>query len=112
MLEIWNYCMNRFVIVSVIRSLRDGFSLGSAARNRALALLVFTAAGFWLLFGARVLAAADAGLLSLTPQQWRDDLAVFARELPKQHPDAFANTPKEKFDAEVAALANGLLRRA
>jgi hypothetical protein len=103
--EIWNYCMNRFVILSVIRSVRDVFVPRSAARNRALALLAFAAAGFWLLFGARVMAAADAGLLSLTPQQWRDDLAVFARELPKQHPDAFTNTPKEKFDAEVAALA-------
>lgn len=49
--------------------------------------------------------AADEGVLSLTPRQWRDDLDFFARQLPTQHPDAFANTPKNKFDAAVADLA-------
>ncbi len=42
--------------------------------------------------------------LSLTPRQWRDDLAYFAKELPRRHPDAFANTSKDKFEAAVAEL--------
>jgi hypothetical protein len=47
---------------------------------------------------------ASADKLSLTPRQWREDLAYFATELPKRHPDAFANTPKDKFDVAVAEL--------
>jgi hypothetical protein len=44
------------------------------------------------------------GSLPLTPQQWRDDLAFFTRELPKRHPDAFAYTSKDKFDAAATEL--------
>jgi hypothetical protein len=51
---------------------------------------------------------ADQGTLTLTPQQWKEDLDFLAKELPKRHPDAFANTPKDKFDAAVADLAGKL----
>ena len=47
---------------------------------------------------------ASEDKLSLTPQQWRDDLSDFARELTKKHPAAFANTSKDKFEAAVAEL--------
>jgi hypothetical protein len=40
----------------------------------------------------------------LTRQQWHEDLAFFARELPKRHANAFHHTPREKFEAAVAAL--------
>lgn len=55
-------------------------------------------------------AGATEDKLSLTPQQWRQDLAQFATELPKRHPDAFANTPKDKFEAAVAEL-NGKIEQ-
>jgi hypothetical protein len=48
--------------------------------------------------------AASQPSLSLTPQQWREDLAYLTRELPKRHPDAFAYTPKDKFEAAAAEL--------
>jgi Peptidase family S41 len=48
---------------------------------------------------------ADDDTLSLTPQQWKVDLDFLATELPKQHPDAFANTSKDKYDAAVSELA-------
>jgi hypothetical protein len=41
---------------------------------------------------------------SLNPQQWREDLAYFARELPARHPGAFANTSKASFEAATAQL--------
>lgn len=47
---------------------------------------------------------ASEDKLSLTPRQWKEDLAYFATELPKRHPDAFAVTPKDKFEAAVAEL--------
>ena len=48
--------------------------------------------------------SASEGSLSLTPQQWRDDLAFLTRELPKRHPDPFAYTPKDKFEAAATEL--------
>jgi len=42
--------------------------------------------------------------LALTPRQWKEDLAYLTKELPKRHPDAFAFTPKEKFQAAGAEL--------
>jgi hypothetical protein len=54
--------------------------------------------------GETLPAATSADKLSLTPRQWREDLAYFAKELPKRHPDAFANTPKDKFETAVAEL--------
>jgi Peptidase family S41 len=54
--------------------------------------------------GEALLTTTSADKLSLTPQQWREDLAYFAKELPKRHPDAFANTPKDKFETAVAEL--------
>ncbi len=54
--------------------------------------------------GEALRATTSADKLSLTPRQWRDDLAYFAKELPKRHPDAFANTPKGKFETAVAQL--------
>ena len=41
---------------------------------------------------------------ALTPAQWHEDLAFLAKQLTTLHPDAFANTPKPKFDMAVAEL--------
>lgn len=48
--------------------------------------------------------AANQGGLSLTPQQWREDLSYLGRELPRRHPDPFAYTPKTEFEGAVAEL--------
>ena len=50
--------------------------------------------------------AANEVTLSLTAQQWKEDLSYFARELPKRHPNPFVYTPKNKFEAAVAELEN------
>ncbi|HEY6331720.1 MAG TPA: hypothetical protein VI756_20505, partial [Blastocatellia bacterium] len=42
--------------------------------------------------------------LSLTAEQWRQDLRLFAEELPKRHANAFHYISKERFDSEVADL--------
>ncbi|MBV9991771.1 MAG: hypothetical protein JOZ72_10800 [Alphaproteobacteria bacterium] len=47
---------------------------------------------------------ASAPRLDLTPAQWREDIAFFARELPKHHANAFFSLGREIFDAEIAAL--------
>jgi hypothetical protein len=41
---------------------------------------------------------------SPNPQQWREDLAYFARELPARHPGAFAYTSQASFEAAAAQL--------
>jgi hypothetical protein len=46
--------------------------------------------------------------LDLTTEQWRQDLAAFASELPKRHANAFFHTPKPQFEAEVARLGRRL----
>jgi hypothetical protein len=48
--------------------------------------------------------SVNAGNLSLTPQQWVEDLSYFTRELPMRHPDAFAHTSRDKFEAAAAEL--------
>jgi hypothetical protein len=48
--------------------------------------------------------------LDLTAAQWHEDLAYFARELPKRHAKAFHFTPREQFEAGVADLDKGLDR--
>ncbi len=48
--------------------------------------------------------------LDLSPQEWREDLAYFARELPAHHGSAFLYTPRERFQAAVAEL-DGQLER-
>jgi hypothetical protein len=40
----------------------------------------------------------------LSAAQWREDLAAFARELPKRHANAFHHMTRERFDAEIADL--------
>ena len=42
--------------------------------------------------------------LDLTAAQWHEDLADFARELPRRHANAFYALSRGAFDAEVAAL--------
>jgi hypothetical protein len=42
--------------------------------------------------------------LAITPHQWHEDLAFFARELPKRHANAFHFIPRERFEKEVAEL--------
>jgi hypothetical protein len=43
--------------------------------------------------------------LDLTPAQWREDIAYFARELPKVHANAFFHISRAQFEAETRALA-------
>jgi hypothetical protein len=49
-------------------------------------------------------ARAETENLSLTAAEWREDLAFLARELPLRHANAFHFTPREQFEAAVAAL--------
>ena len=44
----------------------------------------------------------DRPTLALTPAQWREDLHVFATEVPRQHANAFAHLSHEAFDRQVA----------
>ncbi|MFI4966151.1 MAG: hypothetical protein ACHP9T_12380 [Caulobacterales bacterium] len=48
--------------------------------------------------------------LDLTPAQWRQDLKVFAAELPARHAKAFATLSRAAFAAQVAALDRRLPR--
>jgi hypothetical protein len=41
---------------------------------------------------------------ALTLAQWHEDLSFLAKQLTTLHPDAYANTPKSKFDAAVHEL--------
>lgn len=41
---------------------------------------------------------------ALTPAQWREDLAYFARELPRRHKNLFHAVTRDTFDARVARL--------
>jgi hypothetical protein len=47
-------------------------------------------------------------ILTLTKEQWREDLQFFARELPKRHANAFYHTSREQFEAAVADLGRRL----
>lgn len=42
--------------------------------------------------------------MAITPQQWHEDLAFFAREMPKRHANAFHFVTRERFQKEVAEL--------
>ena len=53
-------------------------------------------------------AAAVAATSSLTKQQWHEDLAFLAQELPKRHANAFNFISRERFEAEVAQLDSKL----
>ena len=46
--------------------------------------------------------------VSLTKEQWHEDLAFLARELPKRHANAFHFISRERFEAEVAELNDKL----
>ena len=48
------------------------------------------------------------GSLHLTPQQWDDDIAFFARELPQRHADAFQHLTRGQFDAAITDLKRRL----
>ena len=43
--------------------------------------------------------------MAISRAHWRDDLAYFARELPKRHANAFHRVTQPKFEAAVARLA-------
>ncbi len=53
--------------------------------------------------------AVGAGL-SLSKEQWRQDVAYLAAELPKRHANAFHFISRERFEAEVAELDGKLDR--
>jgi Peptidase family S41 len=59
--------------------------------------------------GAKPAPVAPGGL-SLSSQQWHQDLAFLARELPQRHANAFHYIARERFDAEVAELDGKLDR--
>jgi hypothetical protein len=46
--------------------------------------------------------------VTLTKQQWHEDLAFLARELPKRHANAFHSISRERFHAAVAELDSKL----
>jgi hypothetical protein len=48
--------------------------------------------------------------LALTPAEWRDDVAAFARELPNRHAAPFHAISQARFDAEIKALEDRLDR--
>jgi len=50
------------------------------------------------------------GGLSLSSQQWHQDLAFLSRELPQRHASAFHYISRERFEAEVAELDGKLDR--
>jgi hypothetical protein len=50
----------------------------------------------------------SAETLNLTKTQWHEDLAFFARELPKRHANAFHSISRERFEAEVNELDHKL----
>jgi hypothetical protein len=55
-------------------------------------------------------ACAQSEGLTLSHEQWHQDLAFLARELPKRHANAFHFISRERFEAEVDQL-NGKLDR-
>ncbi len=52
--------------------------------------------------------ASGGETVTLTKQQWHEDLAFFARELPKRHAKAFHSISRERFHAAVAELDSKL----
>lgn len=48
--------------------------------------------------------------LKLRPEEWREDLRYFARELPKRHANAFHHISRQRFEAEVRDLDRRLGR--
>lgn len=48
--------------------------------------------------------SAGPGMSAVTSRQWAEDLAVLTDKLPKLHPNPFAFTPKDKFEAAAAEL--------
>jgi len=50
-------------------------------------------------------------VLTLTAGEWREDVRFFATELPKRHMNAFHTTPKERFEAAVAAVESEISGR-
>jgi hypothetical protein len=60
------------------------------------------AACFAVLVWTALLVAAETPTLS--PDQWRQDLRFFARELPKRHISAYHYTPQSRFETAVSDL--------
>jgi hypothetical protein len=50
-------------------------------------------------------ASTGWGAADLSPQQWRDDIAYLARELPARHKNLFFHLSKADFDREVSQLS-------
>jgi hypothetical protein len=66
---------------------------------------LLVACASWALLHAGALAAGDP---QLTPQQWREDLKYFAREITSRHANVFHYTSREKFEAATAELDSKL----
>lgn len=69
--------------------------------RRALPILSI----LWLLVGC---APATAAPEALTVAQWQEDLGFLARELPRQHANAFHTVERSEFESAVAALERSL----
>jgi hypothetical protein len=48
------------------------------------------------------------GSLHLTPHQWDEDIAFFARELPRRNANAFQHLTRGQFDAAITDLKRRL----
>lgn len=64
----------------------------------------------WPRLGALVAAALVSWSGALTPQQWREDVHLLARELPARHANAFHHTPQTEFERQVRELEGELPR--
>ena len=71
-------------------------------RLSAIALVVLTTA-----CGRDIPSATDV-VPTTREGRWEQDLDVLSRQLAELHADAFARIPRERFDAEVAAVRGAI----
>jgi hypothetical protein len=96
------------------------FTGGSGHGSADLTLSGDTLSGAFSVWGERgTVSLARAGpplaggltpTLSITPEQWRADVAAFGELMAKRHANAFAFLPRAKFDAEIAQLQRDAAR--
>ena len=71
-------------------------------RRLVAGLLGILTAGMAAVSGCMGLTAPER--IDLTPEEWREDLAFIARELPRRHANAYHHVSKEQFEQSVAEL--------
>jgi len=87
--------------ITVEAAVNDGVLLGKFAAGADSGPVELHRTG-----DAKILVAAEG--LSLSKEQWRQDLDFLARELPKRHDNAFHFISRERFEAEIAELNSKL----